>query len=135
MLDQQAPPTVPLDLAEFTLDGLYDGQGVLVLAMDKRQLAEALEPQETRLVTLYQACLDRAGKAQTLDEALRWVAQARAHAEQREATDHHQECHESAAWQRVSEALAIGRRLIGQLDEYATALKRGVVQSLVRWVQ
>jgi hypothetical protein len=131
VLDQQTPQTAPLDLAEFTLDGLYDGQGALILAQDKRRLAEALEPQETRLVTLYQACLDKAGKADTLDEALRWVAQARAHAEQREQTDHHQEHHESAAWQRVSEALAIGRRLIGDLDQYVTALKRSVTQSLV----
>jgi hypothetical protein len=134
VLDQQAPHP-PLDLAEFTLDGLYDGQGALVLAMDRRQLAEALEPQETRLVTLYQACLDKAARADSLDEALRWVAQARAHAQQREQTDNHQEHHESAAWQRVSEALAIGRRLLGELDQYGTALKRGVVQSLVRWAK
>jgi hypothetical protein len=130
VLDQQTPYT-PLDLAEAILDPLWDGQGALVLAMDKRQQAQALEPQETRLVSLYQACLDRAAQSNSLDEALRWVAQARAHAEQREQTDHHQEHHESAAWQRVSEALAIGRRLIGDLDQYVTALKRSVTQSLV----
>jgi hypothetical protein len=133
MLSEQ--PHTPLDLAELTLDGLYDGQGALVLAQDRRRLSEALEPQETRLVSHYQACLDRAAQSNSLDEALRWVAQARAHAEQREQTDHHQEHHESAAWQRVSEALVIGRRLIHEVDAYATALKRGVVQGLVRWAR
>jgi hypothetical protein len=133
MLSEQ--PHTPLDLAEFLLDPLYDEQGALVLAMDKRRLSEALEPQETRYSAELAYCVKRIGQAQSLSEALHWQGKAEHVRQLREETDHHQEHHESAAWARVREAAAIGRRLIGEIDGYVTALKRGVVQSLVRWAR
>jgi hypothetical protein len=120
------------DTSDF-LDTAYEAQAELVLAGDVRALHDALEPQETRLVSLYQACLDRAGKADSLDEALRWIAQAQTHARQREATDEHQESH-WAKWVRHHERARVWmQRHIGRLDAYATAISKGFVQGLVRW--